>query len=327
MLIAARQSKWVEMMKASHMWRRIRLMLPLLVLTCANGCGQEPASTESVPKSSLSNDHTILYDFAHNNVDDPVTFDLLSKWLGPYGYKVRKNDGSFDEEKLGLVDILVIKNAIADANKERWSLPTPSAFTLTELDVLNQWVRDGGSLVIVADHMPIAGAAKDLLSRFGVETSNGFAVNAKALDGYEPSDVMEAAYLRFRRDDGSIIRHAINDGGLRSQRIDLLTTHVGSAFRLPEQGEPLLKLGSDTISLIPEVSWEFNEATPRIDVTGWLQAGVIRIGRGRVAVLGDSQLLAVPWPESPTGEPETYGAAEDNMYFTLNLFYWLSGRL
>lgn len=303
-------------------------MLPLLALTYSNGSGQEPASsTESVAKSSLSDDQTILYDFAHNNVDDPVTFDLLSKWLGPHGYRVRKNNASFDEKKLGFVDILVIKNAIADANRERWSLPTASAFTLPELEVLDRWVRRGGSLVVVADHMPVAGAATDLLSRFGVETSNGFAVNAKALDGYEPSDVMKAAYLKFRRDDGSIIRHAINDGSLRSQRIDLLTTHVGSAFRLPEQGEPLLKLGPDIISLVPEVSWEFDGSTTRIDVTGWLQAGVIRIGRGRVAVLGDSQLLAVPWPKSANGEPETYGAAEDNLRFTLNLFYWLSGRL
>lgn len=306
---------------------RFCFILLLIASTFANGCGKRPTSTESDHKSSPRRDKIILYDFGHNNLDDPETFELLSKWLGPHGYKVRKNDGAFDDENLGLVDILVVKNAIADVNVERWSLPTPSAFTTTEIDVLDQWVRDGGSLLIVADHMPVAGAAEDLLSRFGVKTSNGFTVNAKVLDGHEPSDVMEAAYLRFRRDDGSIISHVINDGGLRTQRINLLTTHVGSAFRLPEEGEPLLKLGSDTISLVPEVSWEFDEATPRIDVTGWLQAGVVRIGRGRVAVLGDSQLLDVPWPESASGEPEAYGSAEDNTQFTLNLINWLSGRL
>ena len=58
--------------------------------------------------------------------------------------------------------------------------------------MVDEWVRAGGSLVVVADHMPVAGAAESLLSRFGVETSDGFAVDATLLGGYEVNDIMGA---------------------------------------------------------------------------------------------------------------------------------------
>ena len=175
--------------------------------------------------------------------------------------------------------------------------------------------------------MPVAGAAASLLSRFAVVTSDGFAVDATLLTGYEANDIMGAAYLKFSREDGTVLEHVINDGGTDTQPFSLVTSHVGSAFRLPEHGEPLLKLGSNIISLLPDLAWKFSEKTPRVDVSGWLQAGVVRVGEGRVAVLGDSQLLAVPWPESTSEEDMAYDPAEGNKQFTLNLFHWLATRL
>ena len=63
----------------------------------------------------------------------------------------------------------------------------------------------------------------------------------------------------------------------------------------------------------------------RVDlVHGWLQAAVVRKGHGRVTVLGDSQLLTMPWPGRP---PEEFDPSKDNIQFTLNLFHWLTGRL
>lgn len=48
------------------------------------------------------------------------------------------------------------------------------AFTKTEIEVVKKWVKDGGSLFLIADHMPMAGAAKDLAAEFGFEFTNGF---------------------------------------------------------------------------------------------------------------------------------------------------------
>ena len=69
------------------------------------------------------------------------------------------------------VDILVIANAGTDAESS-WELPTPSAFTDDEIDVVVRWVADGGALFLIADHMPAAGAA--VLSGGGAPTDSFF---------------------------------------------------------------------------------------------------------------------------------------------------------
>ena len=43
-----------------------------------------------------------------------------------------------------------------------------------EIKAVKKWVNDGGSLFLIADHMPCAGAAKDLAAEFGFEFTNGF---------------------------------------------------------------------------------------------------------------------------------------------------------
>ncbi len=70
--------------------------------------------------------------------------------------------------------ILVISNALNEINVEDWYLPNPSAFTKSEIEVVRKWVYNGGSLFLIADHMPMAGAAKDLAAEFGFEFTNGF---------------------------------------------------------------------------------------------------------------------------------------------------------
>ena len=288
------------------------------------GCRQE-TTPEVADRNLQRHQDVILYDLGHNNLDDPETLDLLSNWLKPHGYSVRKNEQPFNHDALAEVDILMVRNALLHPNDEQWTRPTPSAFTSAEIDVVDEWVRAGGSLVVVADHMPVAGAARSMLSRFQVDTSDGFAVDAALLTGYEVDDIMRAAYLKFSKEDGTVLDHVVNEGGPQSQQLSLVTTHVGSAFRLPEHGEPLLRLKPGIISLLPDHAWKFSDKTPRLDVSGWLQGGVVRVGKGRVAILGDSQLLTVPSPESE--EFNDFEPAEGNMQFTLNLFHWLSGRL
>lgn len=107
----------------------------------------------------------------------------------------------FTAEALDGVDLLVISNAIAESNLESWTLPTPSAFGDDEIDVVEAWVRGGGALLLVADHMPFPGAAEALAARFGVLVGNGFAF---------PAD--HSGLVRFERADGSLKSHPIANG-------------------------------------------------------------------------------------------------------------------
>jgi len=90
---------------------------------------------------------------------------------------VKEYNGVFKHTELTKGKILVISNALNEINVVNRFLPTPSAFTKTEIEVVKRWVDDGGSLFLIADHMPMAGAAKDLAAAFEFEFTNRFVVD------------------------------------------------------------------------------------------------------------------------------------------------------
>jgi hypothetical protein len=114
---------------------------------------------------------------------------------------------SSTEKSLRGVDVLAIANALAEHNVDNWFLPTPSTFTKKEIEAVRRWGKGGGSLFLVADHMPWPGAAKKLAAAFGVRMLNGFAMNEKAedpnssfiyTDGRLAMGLDDAAYSRWR---------------------------------------------------------------------------------------------------------------------------------
>ncbi|MEE9568017.1 MAG: hypothetical protein V3W37_01415, partial [Candidatus Binatia bacterium] len=261
----------------------------------------------------------IAFDEGHNNFGHWVSSGVMEEFLSAEGFVVRQHLGAFTRESLDGIHILHISNAIAPENINKWSLPTPSAFTPEEIEVLYDWVNDGGSLLMVIEHMPIGGAFEDLAGAFGIEVSNGFAVDERFLSGYSEEVILEAGLLVSRRTDGTLVDHPILDDTEPYGRIEFLAAHVGSAFRLPAHAFSLITLGPTILSLEPEVSWEFDSGTARRRVTGWSQAGVIEVGKGRVAVLGDNFLFT--WPEFLA--PPYWESEKDaelgihNMQFTL----------
>src|SRR5690606_8788120 len=117
------------------------------------------------------------------------------------GFRVTALDTAFSAESLRGFDVLVIANALNEANHERWAMPVPSAFTADEVEALTNWVAHGGSLLLIADHFPFAGAAADLAAAFGFEFVNGFALTTPA-DG---ADI-------FKLQSGTLRDHAITRG-------------------------------------------------------------------------------------------------------------------
>ena len=103
-------------------------------------------------------------------------------------------------------------------------------------------------------------------------------------------------------------------------RVESIVTGVGTAFRLPDDAESVLTFGSSFVALLPETSWKFDDKTPRQTIEGWSQAGVARVGSGRIALLGDSMLLR-------SALEDTEAWALQNPQFTLNVVHWLSGLL
>src|SRR6185436_10088602 len=73
--------------------------------------------------------------------------------------------------------ILVIANALNKRNDNYWVPPYPSAFTDEEITAVRDWVKEGGALLLIADHLPWAAAANKLASAFGVHYSGGHALD------------------------------------------------------------------------------------------------------------------------------------------------------
>src|SRR6187551_2447229 len=128
----------------------------------------------------------VLIDEAHHNFHTRNgRFKAFANVLEKDGYTVQASSELFTTEYLNKGKILVISNALNIINTEKWSLPTPSAFTDNEIEVVNTWVKNGGSLFLIADHMPFPGAAEKLAASFGFKFYNGFATKKGGDDIFE----------------------------------------------------------------------------------------------------------------------------------------------
>lgn len=279
---------------------------------------------------------TILVDTGHHNVDGPRDRARVAQWLQNDGYVVRELAGRFTRGVLDGVQVVIIKNPLAERNAlhslpttdaevaAAWRLPAPSAFTQPEIVALHDWVAMGGALLLVFDHMPMPGAVRELAAAFGIEVSNGFAVDERSLRGFDNDSVVRAGRVVFRRSDRTLTEDPVTNGRGPAERVESVATNTGSAFRLPREARSLLTLGPSFVSLLADVAWQFSAAAPRQPIGGWSQGGALRVERGRVAVFGDGAILVTPDMAGSSGDP---AGISQNPQLLLNVVHWLSGLL
>jgi hypothetical protein len=255
----------------------------------------------------------VALDEAHHNFHTlGGRYRAFGNVLAADGYRMTANTAAFDAGTLAAMDVLVIANALNERNEEDWSLPCPSAFTPAEIDAVRAWVEAGGSLFLIADHMPMAGAAHDLALAFGFANLNCFAL-----------DDRHRAIERFYRGHG-LEDHAITDGSLIGGRIDTVVTFTGSAFQLPPGASPIVAL-NDTYSLLePATAGAITEATPFRKGGGWYQGACKPVGRGRVVFFGEAAMFSAQVVDGrrPSGfnQPE----AGQNVALLRNILAWLT---
>ena len=247
-------------------------------------------ATVSRPAYPLGEGPVVLLDLGHNNLDDSEFPPVLAEWLTQDGYVLRQLSTRFDDASLADVDIVISKNPLParDGMRQRpgpftgriegWRLPTPSAFSQGEIEFLYDWVLSGGALLLQIEHMPMAGAAAELVSRFNFEISDGFALDERHLQDLAQRLPDAAGSTTFRRSDGSLADHAVTNGRTFPERVDSIETGFGVTFRLPADGQSLLTFGPSHVSLLPDVTWEFDDTTQRQAIGGWSQAGIARVG-------------------------------------------------
>lgn len=309
------------------MMNRLPILL-IFVLACPFlGSAQQVADTTSLPEIknpafSHSAGPVVMIDEAHNNFHTATGRYLpFAKFLKEDGYQVKPNTLQFSLKNLSECDILVISNAIHESNLDNWTLPTPSAFTEEEIIAVREWIRAGGALLLIADHMPMPGAAAELAAEFGVQLNNGFAFETK--DG----EVVRRPII-FRRSDGTLADHPITNGRNRDERIDFVATFTGQAFQSDDKAAGLLFFREHSISLMPKTAWQFEQDTERVLIGGWFQGVAKEFDKGRVAIFGEAAMFTAQ-RQGAQGRPMGMNTevAAQNPQFLLNVMHWLSGLL
>ncbi|MBX2927810.1 MAG: DUF4350 domain-containing protein [Saprospiraceae bacterium] len=259
------------------------------------------------PKNLPGRGSVVWIDEAHMNFHTMSgRYAPFAKVLQQDGYRVGANTQAFDLAGLQSCRILVISNALDSSNARNWNLPNPSAFSADEIEAVNQWVETGGRLLLIADHMPFAGAAEALAQSFGIEFLNCFA-----------NDNRRRNFERFFPENGTLLPHPITQG------IDTVVTFTGSAFRIPERATPLLALKNYTL-MMPAVAWQFEENSPHLPGEGYFQGACLAYGRGRVVVMGEAAMFSAQLA-GPNRNPVGMNTPEagQNAQFLLNILHWL----
>lgn len=251
----------------------------------------------------------VLFDAAHNSMHSvDRSFRPFAELLRLDGYRFEALGTNLTADSLARAEIFVIVNVLAAENVGNWKLPTPSAYTPAEIEVVRSWVSRGGSLLLVADHMPFPGATRELARVFGFDFVNNFAIDTATWDP-----------IVFRRSDGSLSAHAVTEG------IDSIATFTGQAFSAPDSAiTPLLTFGPGITAYEPATAWEF-DGVPGGSATGMLQGAARTFGAGRVVVLGEAAMLTAQ-VTGPARRPMGMNApvANQNQRFVLNVIHWLS---
>jgi len=242
------------------------------------------------------------------------------KLLRRDGFVVEPSRARFTREGLAEANILVIANAEADRNPPTTYIPARSAFAPDEIDAVRDWVERGGSLFLIADHMPWGGEAAGLAAAFGLMFTSAYATDSAC----------SADEFLFQREDGGLADHPITRGRNPSERVTAVRTITGQAFRATGADEvrPLLTLAAKTVLLFPSQPWRFEPQTPRMSADGMLQGAALLHGRGRVAAFGEAAMFSAQvsgQERRPMGM--NMPSAAQNPQFLLNVVHWLSGLL
>lgn len=284
----------------------------LFVCTAGNLLAQQVADTAfspviTSPHYPAGKGSIVVVDAAHNNfhtLDNRYT--PFGKVLAGDGYRLQSNSRPLTAAILQGCRIYVISNPLDSSNIGRWRVPTPSAFSPAEISAIHDWVLQGGRLLLIADHMPFAGAAQALAQSFGFRFLNCFAL-----------DNRNRSYERFYRENGSLADNDLTRG------VDTVVTFTGSAFKIPAAAKPLLTLKNYTLSL-PAVAWQFEENTPTLPGEGFSQGAFMEYGKGKIVVMGEAAMFSAQLAgagRNPVGMncPEAGG----NVQLLINLIHWL----
>jgi hypothetical protein len=297
----------------------LAVICSFLVLTCITLVGQQQPDLEfntSVENPAYNhNGPRVMFDEAHHNFHTtdgrykPFVDLLLND-----GYRVIRNRQPFSKTTLSSYRILVISNALGAEELDDVGADNP-AFTDDEIQAVHAWVKDGGSLLLIADHAPFGGAASALASRFGVEMSKGYTFDKENSVAGNPTQLI------FSRENKLLGSHPIIDGRNEKERLNIVRSFTGQSLKGPDGSAGILNL-SPTATDSPSY-----DSQTSVSAAGRSQAVALKFGKGRVVVQGEAAMLSAQISGAEKRAMGMNVPGYDNKQYALNLMHWLSGLL
>lgn len=298
----------------------------LLFLSCSGGQKADSSFDTSVTRPAYpANGPKVLFDEAHNNVHKSTDrYEPLAKLLANDGYQITAGKEKFLGEILKEYRALIIVGALSE--DEHTDRP---AFSPEECNAVENWVRDGGSLLLIVDHYPFGSTAQSLADRFGVQMSKGYTEDS-ALYDKESGDVSQ---IIFSRTDGSLAEHPISEGRDSTERVNRVMTFTGTSL-LAGSGAAFLKLSERAIDFAPSAKIEKSGGDTKTIVTygnpasasGRAQGVALQFRKGRVVILAEAAMLSAQITKDGKPVGMNY-PGNDNKQLALNIMHWLSGVL
>lgn len=269
----------------------------------------KPAYEKNGPK--------VLFDEAHNN------FHTASGRYKPFadlitndGYQVTPNKQKFSRDMLKGYDILVISNALGAERMAAAEAGNP-AFTDEECDAVRDWVKAGGSLLLIADHAPMGAANQILGQRFSVDMSKMFTTDQQNYD----KESENPGFIVYTREGGRLADHPITRGRNDSERINKIIAFTGQSLKGPPDSFAFMKLADTAVDLMP------GPDNKPVSAAGRAQGLAMSAGKGRVVVLGEAAMLSAQLAGANRMAFGMNRPGIDNRQLALNILHWLSGLL
>jgi len=295
------------------------LACALILLICAIAVGQQQADPEfntSVENPAYKREGPrVMFDEAHHNFHTSEgRYKPFVDLMFNDGYRVIRNRLPFTKQRLDTFKILVIADALG-AEEDDDAGADDSAFNVDEITAVHDWVKDGGSLLLIADHAPFGGAASALANKFGVDMSKGYTFDPENSVADLPSQLI------FSRENKLLASHPITEGRNEKERVNLVRSFTGQSLKGPEGSTGILNL-SNTATDRPAYSAETSTSA-----AGRTQAVAFKFGKGRVVVQGEAAMLSAQISGADKQPMGMNVPGNDNKQYALNLMHWLSGIL
>jgi hypothetical protein len=263
------------------------------------------------------NEPVLLFDEGHNN------FHTTNGLYEPFANLVR-NDGfelkilttPVTAEVLNAVSIYVIANA-----KGKGDLNDTPAFTEDETEIIKNWVLNGGSLLLIADHFPFGSAVENLGNKVGIEFQKGIVQDSLFYDKISK----DQSQLEFSKENRLLIEHAITNG------VNKVITFTGQSLKCKDSlCISFLTLSDAAYDMTPNPKVTKDGNDTRVEVTydnpqsarGRSQGIALKFGEGKIVCLGEAAMLTAQKNRDNSNVGMNYNS--DNKRLALNIIHWLT---